>query len=226
VQHPPGAPAAHRATRRTLLRVPEATLRRAHPIIPFVTEALWQAVAPVAGKTGDSIAVAPYPQAQPVNIDETAESEIARLKALVDTCRALRGEMNVSPATRLPLYVVGDANFVRGIAPTLQALAKLAEVRLFDTESQWAQAAGAAPVAVVGEARLALFMAIDTVAEKARLGKEAERLEKEIAKAQAKLGNEAFVAKAPPAVIEQEQKRLADFGAALDKIRAQIRRLG
>ncbi len=226
VQIQTGTPAQQRATRRTLVRVLEATLRLAHPIIPFVTEALWQAVAPVAGKTGDSIAVAPYPQAQAANIDEAAENQIARLKALVDACRNLRGEMNVSPAQRLPLYALGDADFIRAHAPVLQALAKLSEVKVFDTEADWAAAAQAAPVAVVGDARLALFMQIDVAAERARLTKEATRLEGEIAKASAKLANQAFVAKAPPAVIEQEQKRVADFGAALDKLRDQLRRLG
>ncbi|MFV0679673.1 valine--tRNA ligase [Ottowia sp.] len=225
VQIQTGNAAQQRATRRTLVRVLEAILRLAHPIIPFVTEALWQAVAPVAGKTGDSIAVAPYPAAQAENIDETAESQIARLKALVDACRNLRGEMNVSPAQRLPLYALGDSDFIGEQADVLKALAKLAEVKVFDTESAWAQAAGAAPVAVVGDARLALFMEIDIAAEKARLGKEAERLEREITKAQAKLGNEAFVAKAPPAVIEQEKTRLADFSAALEKLRQQLARL-
>ena len=226
VQIQAGTPAQQRATRRTLVRVLEAILRLAHPIIPFVTEALWQAVAPVAGKTGASIAVAPYPQAEQANIDEAAEAEMAHLKALVDACRTLRGEMNVSPAQRLPLYVTGDAQFVRTMAPALQALAKLSEVRLFETESQWAEAAGATPVAVVGDARLALFMEIDVTTEKARLGKEVKRLEGEIAKAQGKLGNQAFVAKAPPAVIEQEQQRLADFSGTLAKIREQLARLG
>ncbi|MFT4196115.1 valine--tRNA ligase [Ottowia sp.] len=225
VQIQAGTPAQQRATRRTLVRVLEALLRLAHPIIPFVTEALWQAVAPVAGKTGDSIAVAPYPQAQEANLDEAAEAEVARLKALVDACRNLRGEMNVSPAQRLPLYALGDAAFIGRQAAVLQALAKLSEVKVFEDEAAWAQAAGAAPVAVAGDARLALFMQVDKAAETARLTKEAERLEKEIAKARAKLGNEAFVAKAPPAVIEQEKKRVADFGAALDKLRDQLRRL-
>ncbi|MDR0457866.1 MAG: valine--tRNA ligase, partial [Burkholderiaceae bacterium] len=124
VQIQQGTPAQQRATRRTLIRVLEAVLRLAHPLIPFVTEALWQVVAPIAGKkAADSIATAPYPQAQPDAIDPAAEAEMARLKALVDACRAQRGEMNVSPAARLPLYVYGDADFVRGAAPALQALA-------------------------------------------------------------------------------------------------------
>ena len=226
VQIQTGSPAQQRATRRTLVRVLEAILRLAHPIIPFVTEALWQAVAPVAGKTGASIAVAPYPQAQDANIDEAAEAEVARLKALVDACRNLRGEMGVSPAQRLPLYVLGDAAFITAHAPVLQALAKLSEVKVFDSEADWAAAAQAAPVAVVDDARLALFMEVDKDAERARIGKEIKRLEGELAKASAKLGNQAFVAKAPPAVIEQEQKRVADFGAALDKLRDQLQRLG
>lgn len=134
--------------------------------------------------------------------------------------------MNLSPAQRLPLYATGDEAFLRTMGPTLQALAKLSEVRLFANEAQWAKAAGAAPVAVVGDARLALFMEIDVAAEKQRLDKEIKRLEGEIAKANAKLGNEAFVAKAPPQVIEQEKKRVADFGDALEKLKAQCQRLG
>ncbi|TXI25262.1 MAG: valine--tRNA ligase, partial [Ottowia sp.] len=226
VQIQTGTPEQQRATRRTLVRVLEAILRLAHPIIPFVTEALWQAVAPVAQKTGASIAVAPYPQAQAANIDEAAEAEMARFKQVVDACRNLRGEMNVSPAQRLPLFALGDAGFIRAHAPALQALAKLSEVKVFDAEANWAAAAQAAPVAVVGDARLALFMEVDVAAEKARLAKEAGRLEGEIAKANGKLSNQAFVAKAPPAVIEQEKKRVADFTAALNKLRDQLRRLG
>jgi valyl-tRNA synthetase len=204
----------------------EAILRLAHPVIPFITEELWQKVAPVAGKTGDSISVAPYPQSNPANLHPEAEAWMAKLKAVVDACRNLRGEMNVSPSTRLPAYVVGDTHFMREAAPVLQALAKLSEVKIFDSEPAWAAAAQAAPVAVVGEARLCLYMEIDVAAEKARITKEIGRVQGEHAKASAKLSNEAFVAKAPPAVIEQERKRIAEFAALLEKLEAQRQRLG
>ncbi|MEY5100310.1 MAG: valyl-tRNA synthetase, partial [Pseudomonadota bacterium] len=226
VQIQTGKPEQQRATRRTLIRTLETLLRLAHPIIPFITEELWQKVAPVAGRQGDSVSVAAYPVAAPERIDEAAEAHVAKLKAMVDACRNLRGEMNVSPAQRLPLYAVGDAVFVQAIAPVLQSLAKLSEVKVFVDEASWTEAAQAAPVAVVGEARLCLFMEIDVAAEKVRLSKEAARLSGEIAKANGKLSNEAFVAKAPPAVIEQEKKRLADFGATLAKIEQQLARLG
>ena len=231
VQIQTGGEAEQRATRRTLIRTLEAILRLAHPIIPFITEALWQKVAPVAGllpagASEASVSVARYPVAQPEKIDPAAIAHVARLKALVDACRNLRGEMNVSPATRLPLFAVGDAEFLRQSAPVLQSLAKLSEVRVFDDEAAWKAAAQAAPVAVVGDARLCLFMEIDVAAEKARLGKEAARLEGEITKATAKLSNEAFVAKAPPAVIEQEKKRVAEFSATLARLRDQLARLG
>ena len=232
VQIQTGNAAQQRGTRHTLIRVLEAILRLAHPVIPFITEELWQKVAPVAGKAGDSISIAEYPTSQSEKIDEAAESHMAQLKQLVDACRNLRGEMQVSPAQRLPLYVsaTGDAAaFITHTAPVLQALAKLTEVKVFDNEAQWQAAAQAAPVAVAGEAKLALFMEIDKDAERARLTKEAARLQAEIDKAQGKLTNQAFVAKAPPAVIEQEQKRVAEFGATLAKVQeqlAQLERLG
>ena len=230
VQIQTGNAAQQRATRRTLIRVLEAILRLAHPIIPFVTEALWQVVAPIAGLKGDSIAVAAYPQAQQEKIDEAAEAYVARLKNMVDACRTLRGEMGVSPAQRLPLLAVGDSAeataFLRANADVLKNLAKLSEVKVFDAEAPWQAAAQSAPVSVVGDARLALFVEVDVAAEKARLAKEAARLQGEIAKANAKLGNEAFCAKAPAAVLEQEKKRVADFGATLARIQEQLARLG
>ena len=240
VQIQTGTDAQKRATRRTLIRVLETILRLAHPITPFITEALWQKVAPVAGRlpgaqdtaghAGASVSIAPYPISQPERIDEAAIATVTKLKQLVDACRNLRGEMNVSPATKLPLYVVAqtasEADFLQSSALVLQALAKLSEVKLFADEASWQTAAQAAPVAVVGEARICLHMEIDVAAEKLRLGKEVTRLESEIAKANGKLGNEAFVAKAPAAVIAQERKRVADFADTLAKIRDQLKRLG
>jgi valyl-tRNA synthetase len=230
VQIQGGDDAQKRATRRTLIRTLEVILRLAHPVIPFVTEELWQKVAPVAGRAGESVSIAVYPVSQPERIDEAAVVHVSKLKALVDACRNLRGEMSVSPATRLPLFVIasqtGEAIFLKQSAPVLQALAKLSEVRVFDDEAAWSAAAQAAPVAVVGEARICLHMEIDVAAEKIRLSKEATRVEGEIARANGKLGNVAFVAKAPPAVIEQERKRVADFVANLTKLNDQLTRLG
>jgi len=225
VQIQTGNDAQKRATRRTLIRLLEAILRLAHPVIPFITEELWQTVAPIAGKSGKFIGTAPYPQSQPEKIDEQAEAYVAKLKTLVDACRNLRGEMKVSPATRLPLLVLDDSAFMYSVAPVLKSLAKLSEVKVFVNEAEWAAAAQAAPVAVVGEARVCLHMEIDVAAEKARLGKEATRLEGELVKVNAKLANEAFVNKVPPAVLEQEKKRLVDFTATLAKIREQLARL-
>ena len=226
VQIQTGDAAQQRATRRTLIRVLEAILRLAHPVIPFITEELWQKVAPVAGLAGESVSIARYPESQSEKIDQEADAHVARLKALVDACRTLRGEMNVSPATRLPLYALGDAEFLRTSAPVLQALAKLSEVRVFDQEAAWQAAAQAAPVAVVGNARLCLHMEIDVTAERARLTKEAARIEGELGKARAKLANEAFVAKAPAAVLDQERRRMTDFTSTLDRLQEQLQRLG
>ncbi len=226
VQIQTGSEAAQRATRRTLIRTLETILRLAHPVIPFITEELWQKVAPVAGRAGASVSIAAYPISQSERMDPQAEATVAKLKSLVDACRNLRGEMQVSPATKLPLYVVGDAEFVQHNAAVLQALAKLSEVKLFDSEAAWQLAADASPTAVVGETRLCLHMTVDKAAEKIRLAKEVARLEGEITKAHSKLGNEAFVAKAPEAVLAQERLRLGDFSAALLKTKEQLSRLG
>ena len=233
VQLQTGTEAEQRATRRTLIRTLESILRLAHPLIPFISESLWQVVAPVAGLGGDdkpSISVAEYPEPNLKKIDAAAIAYVDRLKGLVDVCRTLRGEMNVSPSVRLPLLVLAsDAEemaFLSQAAPVLKTLGKLSEVKLFTNEAEWAAQAQAAPVAAFGHARLCLFMEIDVAAEKARLGKEMTKLEAEIGKAQAKLSNEAFVAKAPAAVIEQENKRVADFQAKLVSLSEQLKRLG
>jgi valyl-tRNA synthetase len=226
VQLQTGSDSQQRATRRTLIRVLETIVRLAHPIIPFITEELWQKVAPVAGLAGESVSIARYPEAQLEKIDPLAIAHVAQLKSLVDACRNLRGEMGVSPATKAPLLVVGNATFMRDNAPVLQALAKLSEVKVFDDEAAWSTATQSSPSTAVGDIRLCLLIEVDVAAEKIRLDKEITRIKTEIQKANGKLSNEAFVTKAPPAVIEQERKRLADFDATVIKLEDQSKRLG
>ena len=226
VQLQTGSDSQQRATRRTLIRVLETIVRLAHPIIPFITEELWQKVAPVAGLVGESVSIARYPEAQLEKIDPLAIAHVAQLKSLVDACRNLRGEMGVSPATKAPLLVVGNATFMRDNAPVLQALAKLSEVKVFDDEAAWSTATQSSPSTAVGDIRLCLLIEVDVAAEKIRLDKEITRIKTEIQKANGKLSNEAFVTKAPPAVIEQERKRLADFDATVIKLEGQSKRLG
>ena len=215
-----GNEAQQRGTRRTLVRVLEAVLRLAHPIIPFITEELWQTVAPLAGKTGASIMLAPYPQSQPEKIDAAAEADMTYLKDLILACRNLRGEMKLSPAERVPLLASGDKSRLEAAFPYLKALGRLSEASV-ETVLPEADA----PVAVVGDTRLMLKIQIDVNAERDRLGKEITRLEGEVTRANAKLSNASFVERAPANVVAQEKERLAGFVATLDKLRQQLGKL-
>ncbi|MCR4304394.1 MAG: valine--tRNA ligase [Gallionella sp.] len=208
--------ARQRATRRTLVRVLEAILRLAHPIIPFITEELWQSVAPLAGKKGGSIMLQPYPKADVSRIDGFAMKEITLTQDMVTACRKLRSEMNLSPAQRVPLIASGDAATLHNIAPYLQALCKLSDVSVIDELP-----GNDAAVAIIGNFKLMLKIEIDVAAERERLDKEITRLSNEISRAQAKLGNESFVARAPAEVVEQERKRMDDFSATLSQLKIQ-----
>ncbi len=222
IQH--GGAAQQLGTRRTLIRVLETVLRLAHPIIPFITEELWQKVSVVAGKRRPgqeiSLCVQPYPVANPDFIDEAAEARVAGLKAQIEAVRALRGEMNLSPAQRVPLIAQGEAGMLAENSMYLTALAKLEGVEIVDRLPDIG-----APVQVVGSAQLMLRVEIDVEAERLRLGKEIERLENEIAKANGKLSNASFMERAPLAVVEQEKARVAQFGETLAKVREQMARL-
>ncbi|MET0351286.1 MAG: class I tRNA ligase family protein, partial [Rhizobacter sp.] len=225
VQIQNGNEAQQRATRRTLIRTLETLLRLLHPITPFVTAELWERVAPVAGRAGDSIVVAKYPEADLSRIDAEADAWVAKLKGLVGACRVLRSEMQLQPGNRVPLNTFGDREFLTAAAPLLKALAKLSEVNVLADEAAFVAATSLSPVTNVGDARLALHVEIDVAAEQARIGKEITRLEGQIAGAQAKLSNESFVARAKPEVVDQERARIADFTATLARLRDQAARL-
>ncbi len=224
VQLQSGTPAQQLGTRRTLIRVLEAVLRLAHPIIPFITEELWQKVSVVAGKRKPneetSISVQPYPVSNPAAMDDEADAQVAELKAQVEAVRALRGEMNLSPGQRVPLIARGDRAVLERNSEYLKSLARLEGVEIVDALPQLG-----APVQIVGTTELMLHVEIDVAAERSRLGKEIERLEGEIAKAQGKLSNESFVQRAPAKVVEQEKERVAQFGETLAKVREQLAKL-
>ncbi|QWD10489.1 valine--tRNA ligase [Polynucleobacter paneuropaeus] len=230
VQLQNGTPAQQRATRRTLLRVLETILRLAHPLIPFITETLWQTVAPMTDKASEqqakqTIALQAYPIAQPEKIDALSEAWLNQIKAIVDACRNLRGEMQVSPAQKVPLWICGPEAFLKQATPYLLALAKLSEVKIYQDEASMEKDAAGAPMALVGELKLLLKIEVDVGAERIRLGKEIDRLANEIQKARSKLSNESFVARAPEEVVAQEKQRLTGFEQNHEKLVAQLERL-
>ncbi|HZX26397.1 MAG TPA: valine--tRNA ligase [Telluria sp.] len=223
VQVQGGTEGQQRATRHTLLRVLEVVLRLAHPIIPFVTEELWQTVAPLAGKSGPTIMLQPFPLPDAARIDEQAESWMTELKALTDVTRNLRGEMKLAPSLRVPLIVEAsgaEKDKVAVFGPYLASLCRLSDVQIVDVLPE-----SPAAVSVVGTTKLMLKVEIDVAAERERLSKEIARLEGEIAKANGKLASDSFVARAPAAVVAQERERAANFSATLEKTREQFAKL-
>jgi valyl-tRNA synthetase len=210
-----------RGTRRTLLRVLETALRLAHPVIPFITEELWQKVAPLAGKRGDTIMLAPYPKSQPGKIDQAAENEMAKQKDLVNAIRNLRSTAKISPSVRVPVLVAGIA---REDVIAFHPFMPLARVSGIEPTAELPKKD--APVAAVGGGRIMLNIEVDVAAECARLQKEIARLESEIARASAQLGNPSFVERAPATVVTQKKELVAGSTATLEKLRLQLDRLG
>lgn len=217
-----------RATRHTLVTVLETILRLAHPIIPFITEELWQKVSLIAGTRGEneetSIMVQAYPTFDEKHVSSDAMDRMTTLKAMIEAVRNLRGEMKLSPSTRIPLVIEGPVATCEEAAPYLKALARLEAVEHV-ADMAAANENAIAPVAIVGDFKLMLKVEIDLAAERERLSKEVARLENEVKKCEAKLGNERFVARAPAQVVETEKARLADFTDLLTKVREQLNRL-
>ncbi len=226
VQLAGGSAAQQRATRRTLVQVLEATLRLLHPIAPFITEELWQRVSVLAARRQPqeqtSVMIQPFPQPDPARIDPRADAELALLKRIVDACRNLRGEMNLSPGTRVPLVLTPRDARTEPFVAYLAALARLSAVERVDALPA---SDTPAPVAVVGEYRLMLRIEIDVAAERERLGKEIARVKGEISKAEDKLGNGSFIERAPAPVVEEFRRRLAEHRSTLAKLVDQLDRL-
>jgi len=221
--------ALKRGTRRTLLEVLEATLRLLHPFMPFITEEIWQRVAPLAGRNGPTIMLAPYPEASEYARDESAVEQIAAVRAIVLGIRQIRGELDVPPSRTAPVYVrsdrPGDAGSVASLAGVIAKLANLESVTLIDTESDLPPCA----IAIVdGRSVLAPFSRLvdDFSAEIARLEKRRARAEQERDKCAAKLANANFVANAPPEVVDKERARMNEFEAQVAQLGEQLKRLG
>jgi len=213
-----GNEAQQRGTRRTLVRILETVLRLAHPIIPFVTEELWQGVAPLAGRKGDTIMFAPYPRSQRERIDEAAEREVATAKELVNAGRNLRSENKVQPQHRVPAYITASPTNTSTAAFTV--LVRTSELNVVNELPK-----SDSPIAVVGPHRVMLDFKVDPAAEIERIRKEIARLEGEIATARAELSNPSFVERAPAAVVAQRKERLVNSSATLDKLKPQLNKL-
>lgn len=223
-----GSEAEQRATRHTLVTVLEAVLRLAHPIIPFITEELWQKVSVTAGvrKADDDafLMLQTYPTFDAAKVDADAVARMTTIQAQIDSIRNLRSEMKLPPSQKMPLLISGPEAECAAAAPYLQQLARLESVTHVEDLQQAAQGS-VAPVAIVGDFKLMLKVEIDVKAERERLSKEAARLAGEVKKCQSKLGNERFVSKAPAAVVDTEKKRLAEFTALLAKVEEQLDKL-
>jgi len=213
-----GTEAAQRRTRRTLLRVLETALRLAHPVIPFITEELWQKVAPLAGKKGETIMLQPYPKSQPEKIDEAAEGMVAIAKRTINAARSLASDSNVHSYRYATFLISGEPNnATRTAAITFLRNSQFVVGQLPKSD---------APVTHVDPHSVMLKIELDAAAERVRITKELANLEDQMTRAKAKLANAAFVEKAPAKVVEQERARLAAFEDSLAKLKDQLRKVG
>ena len=221
VQLQTGCASRQRATRHTLLRVLEAALRLLHPIIPFITEELWQTVAPMCdAKTADSIMLARFPEADREQIVQTTFEQMTVLQDLIGAVRNLRGEMGIQPNVKAPLFVESAddlADYLKYL-PMMTRLTEAQQVAALPESED-------APVAVCNGARLMLKVEIDKAAETARLGKEAEKLQKALDKLNAKLSKPGYTEKAPAHLVEKDKADLAELEDKMAKVQNQLAKL-
>ncbi len=224
---PASSAALQRGTRRTLVRVLETLLRLLHPVMPFITEAIWQKVAPLAGKTGPTIMLQPYPKAAPDRIDPAAIAEMEWTMAVIAGVRNIRGEMNIAPARPLPLLLqdgaATDRDFLTRNGHYLKSLARLESVTWLEPD----HAAPESATALVGNLKVLVPLGslIDKQAELARLAREIERIGKDLARAQGKLATPSFMERAPREVVAQERQRVTDMQTALAKLTTQRKKV-
>ncbi|WP_024851511.1 valine--tRNA ligase [Hydrogenovibrio kuenenii] len=214
---------AKRGTRRTLVRVLETLLRMLHPIIPFITEEIWQTVAPLAAKDGQTIMLQPYPSSDSSKIDSKAIAELEWVKHFIMGVRRIRSEMNIAPSKQLPVILdklsSNDEIWLENNRLYLSTLAKLESITVLSDNEEAPESA----VALVGEMNILIPMAglIDKKEELERLAKEMGRLENDIQRIDGKLSNESFVAKAPESVVAKERQKLEEHKIALKNLKDQ-----
>ncbi len=209
-----------RGTKRTLLGLLENILKMVHPMMPFISEEIWQIISQKTGTHSETIMLQSYPLSREKKIDKDAEAWMQTLKNMVEECRKLRGEMNISPAEKVPLLIIGNAEAIQSYQDYLVQLAKLESITVVDSFEKID-----APVSIVGEYKLMLKVEIDVAAEKQRLQKEIDKLTIELKKADGKLANQSFIEKAPESVIIQEKERQKKFSEDLQKFKEQLSRL-
>jgi len=219
-----GDPDVQKGTRRTLVRVLESTLRLAHPMLPFISEEIWQNIAPLAGielsPQGDTIMLQPFPVADPTMVDKSADADIDWVKKVIVAVRNVRGEMNISPAKVLPIYLArGDATDKRRLDENRQFVSKLASLESIT----WLENSSEAPLcatALAGDLEILVPMAgvIDVAAELSRLDRDIGKITIEVNKLSGKLSNAKFADKAPAEVVEKERQKLEDLDSSLSKL--------
>jgi len=214
---------AKRGTRQTLVKVLETILRLSHPIMPYITEEIWQRIAPLAGKSGNTIMTQPYPEADIDKIDNAAVAEMEWVKQFIVGIRQIRSGMDIKPGKPLPVilqnYSNDDKLRVESNLHYLENLAKIESIRWLDEDEEAPESA----TALVGEMQILIPMAglIDKDAELGRLGKEIDKLENDAKRTEGKLGNKSFVDKAPEAVVQKERDKLRDIQSSLEQLKAQ-----
>lgn len=221
------SPALQRGTRKTLLQVLEHILRAAHPLIPFITEEIWQRVAPLAGISGETIMLQPYPEADSAQIDEQAIAATDWIMTFILGIRRIRGEMNIAPGKPLNVLLqnhsANDRALLQDNRSYLLKLGRLEAIDLLDDSD----AAPESAIALVGDMKILIPMAglIDKEAELSRLTKEIHKIEKELPRIEGKLTNANFIDKAPAAVIAKEKDKLANLQSSLSNLNEQLQKI-